>query len=321
MLSNSTRGFFLHFLLILLATVIPLFILYTLNSSAPPAYLDLAAANLSHQLDSLLQTRLRETFTIAAFPSLRAFASSDPASRPQRSAVALNELQAWVAADSEVREAFVVDGQAKVILTTGTDWNQDWSARAFIPAALSGKLDVSPVAHDVNEFSQYYSAPILDNGGSVVAALVARIAAQELWDAVNVASDPNAGTYAVVVDENGVRLADGGDATRIMAALAPLTPDEQTRIISGHTYGAQVNLVRATNLTRASELITSGALDSLRPGDFGVNGLAAQRLTTKPWTVLVLSTPSSLGQRLGRLWLPLLGAILGATLAALLLSR
>ena len=214
-----------------------------------------------------------------------------------------------------------MDKQANVILATGKDWNQNWSERAFVQAALAGKLNVSPVSHDADELSQYYAAPILDAGGGVTGGLVARIAAQELWDSVNAASDPNSGTFAVLMDENGVRLADGGDATRILAALAPLTPDLQKRVIAEQTYGAQVAIVRATNLPHAADDIHSGRLDSLDPGEFGVGAIAAQRLATKPWTVLVLSPAPSATQRFGQLMLPILAAIIGAAFASVLLSR
>jgi Cache domain len=317
LVSTLTR----RFVILLLVALVPLALIAYSDINAPQTPPIAEANSLAAELDSLLQLRLTETFTIAAFPSIRAFAATDPASRAERAAVALNELQAWVAADAPVREVFVVDAQGKTILSTGKDWNQDWSMREFVSAALAGKLDVSAVSHDVNEFSQYYAAPILDNRGSVAGALVVRIAAQELWGTVNAESDKSRGIYAVLVDENGVRLADGGDATLIMAALAPLPMEQQTRVTREYTYGAQVSLVRATNLDRAAELIRSGAEDTLAPSDFDVKSLAAQRLATKPWTVLVLSAAPPTGPILSRFFLPLLAAVLGAGLGALLLRR
>jgi hypothetical protein len=310
-----------HVALILFAALLPLAIFAGSEWFTAPLQPNVEAAHLANELDRLLQIRIGETFTIAAFPSIRAFAASDPASRAQRSAVALNELQAWVAADLQVREAFVVDSQASVVLTTGKDWNQDWKTRSFIQTALTGKLDVSPVSHDVSEFSQYYAAPILDNRGNVAGALVARVAAQELWGAVNAASDPMGNSQAILVDDNGVRLADGGDATRILAALAPLTAEQQSRIIAGQTYGAQVTIVRATDLRRAADIVHSGALEMLNPADFGASAVGAQRMTTKPWTVVILSSENPPAKNLERYWVPLLAALAGSILASFLLVR
>jgi hypothetical protein len=321
MFNIKPRSFLTRTALILLVTLLPLGLVAILEWSSAPPPPAAEAKSLATQLDTLLQLRLGETFTIAAFPSLRAFAASDPVSRAQRAAVALNELQAWVAADSQVREVFVVDADGKSILSTGKDWNQSWAARKFIASALSGKLDVSAVSHDVNEFSEYYAAPILDNRGSVAGALVARIAAQELWGAVNAETDTSRAVYAVLVDENGVRLADGGDATRILSSLAPLTTEEQTHVIGQATYGAQVTILRSANLTHAAELIRSGAVESLSPRDFGVSSLAAQQLTTKHWTVLVLSAAPPVGSSPSKFIIPLLAAVLGAVLVSFLLSR
>lgn len=316
------RSFAIKFAAVFFASLIPLLILVGTDWFAPPPTPGSAeAARLAAELDRMLQIRLKETFTIAAFPSIRAFAALDVGSRGQRAAVALNELQAWVAADPQVRESFVLDRQGNVVLTTGKDSAQEWGSRAFVKSALGGKLDVSAVAHDAGEYSQYYSAPILGNSGDVAGALVARIAAQELWDAVNSAGAAQGGSFAFLVDENAVRLADGGDATRILEALGPLTADEQAQIVREHTYGDQVQILRATGLTRAAETIRSGSVDSLVPGDLDAAAVSARRLETKPWTVVIVSPSVSIAQHLSRFVLPFFAAVVLSTLAALLLSR
>ncbi len=311
------RSFILRFSIILLAGLFPLALLAGLDYfSAPPA--PRAEANrLARELDRLLQIRLREIFTLAALPSIRAFAASEVSERTQRAAVAVNELQAWVSADKPVNLAFVVDKQGISILSTSRDWNQDWSARAFVKQALAGQLDVSPPSLDQGRWSQYYAAPILDNRGEVAGALVARIDAQELWEPVNAAS--NAETYAVLVDEVGVRLADGGNAARNLIALAPLTVEQQKQVIDAHMYGTQIYAVRADTFRRAVNMLAAGNLDLVRPDDLGVQALGAQRLTTKPWTVLILSATPTLAQVLPQLLWSLLSGIICAGIAAWIL--
>ncbi len=310
--------FFSSFLIILLATLIPLatFFFIPQNGASPDAHAQ--AARLAAELDRLLDLRLDETFTIAALPSLRAFAASDPLARAQRATVASNEIQAWVSADSQLREVFMIDRRGTTILTTGKNSNQNWSPRAFAKNALDGKLDVSAPSRDAGEISQYYAAPILDNGGNVAGALVARIAAQELWQPVKTAS--NGGSLALLVDENGVRLADGGESPRLLTSLAPLSNAQQTRVVNEQTYGAQVTLVPATNLTRAAQQIQAGALDSLNANDFGARKVGAQRLSFKPWTTLVL-TQESFAINSAKILLPLIVALASALVAAWMLAR
>ncbi len=315
----STRSFAFRFTLVLVAAIIPLGLLVGTGWVRPPVAPQTEANRVALELDNLLQLRLKETFTIASLPSIRVFAASTPQDRTQRLAVASNELQAWVAADKPLREAFVVDKQGVTILSTAQDWGQNWSARAFIKQALAGKLDISPPSRDVGEMSQYYAAPILDIDGSVAGALVARIEAQEMWGVVNAASSGE--TYAVLVDENGVRLADGGDELRTMVALAPLTTQAQTQVLSEQTYGAQLTVLRMDHFTHAAELTRAGNLKSLTAGDFGASALSVQPLTIKPWVVLIFSTVPTPVDILTHLALPLLVALLGAAVAAFVLAH
>lgn len=322
MSSVRRRSFAIKLSAVLLAALVPLAILAGLEwFAAPPVAPNAEATRVADELDRMLQIRLKETFTIAAFPSIRVFAATEPTSKSQRATVALNELQAWVAADPQVREVFVLDRQATVVLTTGTGRGQDWGQRAFVKSPLAGKLDLSPIAHDAGEYSQYYSAPILDSSGNVAGVLVARIAAQELWDAVNSAGDADSGQFAFLVDENGVRLADGGDATRILQALAPLTPDVQARVIGERTYGDQVQILRATNLTHAAEAIRSGELDSLVPKDLDARAFGVQRLNTKPWTVIAVSPARSAASNWGVFVIPFIAAVVLSVAATFLISR
>ncbi len=310
-----------RFLIILFVGLLPLGASFALEQNAAPANVDRQAASLAGELDRLMEVRLRETFTIAAFPSIRALAASDATARAQRATVAYNELNAWVAADPPVREVFIVDLHGVSILSTAQDWNQDWSKRAFVASALTGKPDISAISRDVNEFSQYYSAPVLDNRADIAGALIVRVEAQELWGAVNAFSAPQGeGAYAVVVDENGVRLADGGNPSRNLTALAPLGVEQQTRVINQQTFGSQVTILRADRFEHAAELIGSGKLDGLSPSDLAVDLLRAERLKVKPWTVLFIQPAADRFTTLQRLLLPVLLAIAAAAAATILVG-
>lgn len=313
----NLRSFAVRFGVCLMVALVPLAI--QLFTSPPASNPRAQAVRLARELDRLLQIRLREVFTIAAFPSMRAYAASDPAARAQRAAVALNEMQAWVAADPQVREVFIVDLQASMLLGTGkVDRRAAWGVRRFIKNALAGQLDVSAPSRDGGEFSQYYVAPILNNGGEVAGALVVRVAAQEMWEVFDNAGGES--NFAVLVDENGVRLAESGDAKRTLVAFAPLTVEQQARLLSERTYGAEVTSIPTTNFVRAQALLTAGALDQLTPADFGAEALGAQRLLAKPWYVIVLDTRPSFARIVQSISAPLIGAVVAALLAIVLMS-
>src|SRR5262245_40506741 len=113
-----SRAFAARFTSLLVVALAPL-VFYVAVSPVEHTGSSEQAAQTARTLDHLLQLRLRQTFTFAAFPSLRAFAASALETRSQRAAVALNELQAWVAADPFLREALIVDAEGRVIMTTG----------------------------------------------------------------------------------------------------------------------------------------------------------------------------------------------------------
>ncbi len=315
------RSFILKFVVLLVAALLPLGVLLAVEVLNPPPAPQQKANRVAAEVDRLLKLRMSEVFTLAALPSARAYAASDPTDRVTRAPVAMNELQAFVTSDTEVREAFIVDTQGNALLGTGDAVKTTWGARTFVKRALAGQLDASPIVHEMNEFSQYYSAPILDNRGDIAGALVSRVAAQELWAVVNGAGDAASGEYAVLVDENGVRLADGGDMARNLVALAPLGADVQSRILQEQTYGTQVTVIRTTQFSRAQEIVSKGAPEGLQPGDLGVRALAIRRLSTRPWVVLYVLTPPSLRDWLIRLLPPVLAAIVVVGLVALWLTQ
>ncbi|MGB8646421.1 MAG: cache domain-containing protein [Anaerolineae bacterium] len=313
--------FTLFLFLLLFIALLPLAILIgTQVLAAPPAPRQ-EATRVAAEVDRLFKMRMSEVFTLAALPSMRAYASSDITARPARAPVAMNELQALVAADTQVREAFIVDLEGNPILGTGDAIKVIWGNRTFVQRALAGQLDVSPIVHEMNEYSQYYAAPILDGKGDVAGVFVIRVAAQELWGTVNGNSDPPSGQYAVLVDENGIRLADGGDMARNLAALGPLATDLQARIIREQTYGAQVLAVRTTQFTRAQEAVSRGFPEALQPADLGVQTLAIHRLSTRPWTVLFVVASPSPREFVVPYILPVVAAIVAAGAVALWLTR
>ena len=308
--------FVLRGLFLLCVALIPL-VIYFASASPVSDNLKEIAQRTAREYDRLLRLRQQQVFTFAAFPSLRAFAASTPETRTQRAAVALNELQSLVASDTGVREAFMVDTNGKIIMTTLDGWDGDVSARQFVQDALRGQLVVSPVAFDRNEYSIYYAAPVLNNSGDVAGALVLRAAAQELWDVLPRGEN----WYTVLTDENGVRLDDTGDPARRLFAFGALDAARATQISRAQMYGAQMPQVRATNMERVQQLVTQGAFDQLRASDFNAGAFAYQRLASKPWTVLAIAPQPAWLELVSRFALPLFAAFLLALGGAFLFSK
>ena len=239
---------------------------------------------IADTVDQVLQWRMTEAFTFAALPSLRGFAASDDAARPARTATALVELKAIVAADQSVRAVSIVDPSGLVILTTDSSMNANWGDRVFVREAAAGHLFASVPSRDFGEVSQYYSAPIIDNAGDVAAELVMRASAQELWNTLNAPPE------VMLVDENGVRVIDRTSKPQTFVALASLAPEIAARVLAEERYGVEVTQVPGTRLAALADAIKQNKTATLSYQ--GVDGrtlrAATQRTSIYPWTVIVL---------------------------------
>ena len=237
----------------------------------------------ANSVDRLLQWRMSEAFTFAALPSLRGFAAADETTRPARAAIALNELKAIVAADPNVRAASIADPAGAVILTTDGSMNADWSARVFVREALAGHLYASAPSRDFGEVAQYYSAPILDNAGNVVAAFVLRVAVREVWGALG--NTPN----VLLVDENSVRVVDLSATPLDFAAVAPMAPALAAGLLAEKQYGAEVTQIGVANVPALADALQRGAPATVTYRDASGQPMRAaiQRLATRPWSVVV----------------------------------
>lgn len=279
-------------LVILLAVLIVAASLYQADASAKAYFrmraeeqlgsrADLAAATI----DQLLQLRMMQTFTFAALPSMRGFASSDEIARSARAPVAQTELQAIVAADQAVRAASIVDEFGLVVLTTDSSMNADWSPRIFVQEALAGHLYGSVPARDNGEISQFYSAPILNNAREVAGALVLRIAVQEMWNAIQ---SPN----VLVVDKNGMRIADTSAKPLTMLTLAPLNPQDEAALLNAKQYGAEMSEIRSTNLASLADQVlrkTPGIIE-FRDLNGQTSIAAVSSLKTNEWKVIAFQS-------------------------------
>ncbi len=241
------------------------------------------AQTLADSVDRVLQQRMIETLTLAALPSLRAFAASNDADRVVRAATARNELASIVAADPNVRAASIMDVFGTVVLTTDATMNVNFGERMFVREALAGHLHASAPANDFGELLQYYSAPLINNFGEVAGALVLRVTVQELWGTLGAQGD------ALLVDENGVRIADRTKTPQLFFALAPLPADITARPLAEHRYGADTTQIHATALPELAAAIMRGGMNLVvyRDASGQTMRAATRRMVTNPWTVIV----------------------------------
>jgi hypothetical protein len=287
--------------LVLLASVV--WVVYsdsrTRALSVSQRALEARAQAVSQALDHTLELRMVEVFTLSALPSIRGFAASDETARPARTAVALSELQSIVAADPNVRAASITDENGTVILTTDNTMKAEKGQRVFVREALAGHLHASVPAREFGEISQYFSAPILNNARTVAGVLFIRVAVQEMWDLLNAQGN------VLVVDSDGVRVADHSASPQPFVALAPLPAQTTAQILGESRYGVETTQIRATNLTELANAAKSAKPTSVTYHDDKgqVSYGAIRPMEMNPWKVIAFeSEDNMLAAAAGTLW-------------------
>lgn len=247
--------------------------------------LTVRAQLIAYSLDRLLQTRLTETLTLAALPSLRGFAASDESGRTARLAVAQAELNGIVASDQNIRAATIVDATGVVVLTTDDSMNVDWHARIFVREGMLGHLYASAPSLDLGIASQYYAAPIVDNFGNIAGVLVLRATAQEMLNLFTALDN------VLVVDDNNVRIVDTTSPPQPYTAIAPLANDALARVAAEKRYGADVAQLRVIPFPElATQISNHRAAQIILRDPSGVVYLASlQPLATNSWSVVLLA--------------------------------
>lgn len=239
------------------------------------------AQTIADSIDRTVQQRMVQVFTFAALPSMRGFAAGDAEGRDARRVIAYNELHSITRADPDVRAASLVDVVGNVVLTTDASLNVNWRERLFVRDALAGRLHASVTIHEFDELSQFYSAPILDNRGEVAGAFVLRVATQEWWSALGGKNN------VMVVDENGIRIADRFSKPALFNALAPLPNEVVIRALTEKRYGAQVTQINTTTQNDLADAVKRESQTTTFRDAAGQSYRAVMRRTkTNSWTVI-----------------------------------
>ncbi|GCE24544.1 hypothetical protein KDA_00280 [Dictyobacter alpinus] len=161
---------------------------------------------------------------------------------------------------------------------------------------LTGKPFMSAVYYDSN--TQKASVDIYVPSFSLVLNKVVGIVRATLnldyiWSIVNSEKGANgAGSYAFILDENNVRIADPTNVQQQFTATAPIDKDMQQKISDEARYGKEstVRVVKDDALTKALNGDNAPTNFTLQPtGQNQSFEAVRQTLTTVPWNYIVLS--------------------------------
>ncbi len=302
-------------ILLMLAAILPLLI--TVASSellARPVLV--TQANISMEsdvhsrvqlIDTYLNERILDAETLTQVPSLVAFMATPPRLATQDLAVhAGYALAAGILRDKRYTTWALFDPQGHLRLYYPTTTPPAPRGHYLVPPGdvrevQSGKTFISPVYYNPKTQKAFLDifSPVVTTTTSrptYLGFVRATLNIDYIWNVVSNDQGANGdGSYAFILDQNGVRIADTGPSRRF-TAVAPLAPPVQQTITSEARYGSigSVPVLADSTLANIVQSKRPQATFQMTPGgQSGMFQVAQRTLTMVPWTYFVLSPVST----------------------------
>ncbi len=168
-----------------------------------------------------------------------------------------------------------------------------------LQTVLSGKEFISPVYFDpqTGKGSVDIYAPVaLSQPLKLLGFMRATLHIDYVWNIVkNDLGANGTGSYAFILDQNGVRIADT-DSSRLFTAIAPVAPDTQQVISNEQRYGSssRVPVLADKTITDIEHNKHAPATFPMTPaGQNQVFQVVRQKASVLPWSYFVLSPLST----------------------------
>jgi signal transduction histidine kinase len=236
-------------------------------------------------------------------------------------------LTDWPATDDKLLSVQLVDVRGMIVASSNPKFvGLDLSFRRFVTRALAGEVVVSdpffahPLAGGVPVVG--YAAPASVGAGPVLGAAIILVRASALWNAVRAGdSRTGFGSYAVLCDRFGIRIAHTLRPDLVFRPAAPLDPAEAATLVAEARFGSSTRSMleqpfRGADLGGMARAAEAPAREPFR----FVSSLShrevvavARRLNTAGWTLFHLVPVDTLDAPAGKVWSSLgPGALVGA---------
>ena len=264
------------------------------------------STSTANAIDAYLQSRLGDIILVSRLPDIVWYAQvqADPAAK----ASARQALSAAAARSPEYESVAVVDRSGTIVAASiQTDEGTSVKFREYFINALAGTTHISDPSYSVitNRPALFFSAPVRDPSGFVVAVVRTRVNLAAIWDIVEGdAGSVGEGAHGFLVDDYGIRLAvsetkghrDQAESL-IYKPIAPVEAETAKKLVADKRFGTktvdQLVIDPLPALKTALDALPKG---SASPAPFAYTvGSAEQRgvvtrLRTKPWAY-VLAIP------------------------------
>ena len=302
-------------LLLMLAAIVPLLI--TVAGSelrSRPALVTQANAAMQTDvksrvqlIDTYLNERLLDAKTLTQIPSLVAFMATPSQLATQDLTVhAGYALAAGILRDKHYAIWALFDPQGQVRLYYPTTSPPAPRGQYLVPPGDvkevgSGKTFITPVYYNPKTQKAFVDifSPIVTTTTptpTYLGFIRATLNIDFIWNVVSTDQEANgSGSYAFILDQNGVRIADT-DPSRRFTAVAPLASQVQQTISSEARYGTigQVPVLADSTISGIGQGNHLPPTFQMTPGgQTGMYQVAQRASTMVPWTYFVLSPVST----------------------------
>src|SRR5437899_7738617 len=257
-------------------------------------------------IDAYLQSRLGDIVLVGKLPDIVRFGQNlkDPAAK----AAARVALSAAAARSPEYESVAVVDPDGNITAASIlTDEGTSVKFREYFTTAFKGTPYISDPSYSVitNKPALFFSAPVKDPSGAILAVVRTRVNLAAIWDIVEGdAGSVGVGAHSFLVDDYGIRLAvsetkghrDQAESL-IYKPIAPIDADTAKKLAADKRFGT----ITPDKLVIDPLPTLKTALDTLPRGASGDAAFAfgagadeqrgvVTRLVNKPWGY-VLAVP------------------------------
>src|SRR6267142_1862126 len=218
-------------------------------------------------IDAYLSSRLGDIVLVGKLPDIVRFGAS--LGDANAKAAARLALSAAAARAPEYESVAVVAPDGKIVAASIlTDEGTSVAFREYFLTAMKGQSYISDPSYSVitNKPALFFSAPVVDANGKVLAAVRTRVNLASIWDVVETdQGSVGEGAHGFLLDDYGIRLAvsetkghrDQAESL-IYKPIAPIDADTVTKLVRSeeHTSELQshVNLVCRLLLEKKKEI-------------------------------------------------------------------
>jgi signal transduction histidine kinase/CheY-like chemotaxis protein/HAMP domain-containing protein len=310
------------------------------NTLMRQSSLDLLAAradDLAGDLDAFHLGFRRATDRLATMPGIKDFCGLPPQARREAEPRIEEMVAAYGAADPRTHLVALFDREGTVTAATIPGIRgRNYGFRRYFQSAVAGRPTTSEVFISVNEAGAIptiaYAAPVKNAAGQVLCVSLVVARGQEFWDLVakgNGSAGP--GSYSVVYDQFGVRIAHSSKREQVFHPAGPLDEATVAMFAAERRFGDDTRRLLEAAVPMPEEFsrsvkgeVTDG-FKSAAPENGLVTLGVTRRLTTVPWTLFFFAPERTVlapARQLVRETMTVNGLVLiVATIAGLLFAR